>query len=107
MKDLLARLDELHANENPEWSYDDCNVHCYMLPPDWYEHLQRGEDVDRGYGFGAFENNDGHHQTERADATSEYIVALHNHWPEVRSYIAKLEAAAGELTEQVTSEKHE
>ncbi len=28
-------------------------------------------------------------------------------WPEVRSYIAKLEAAAGALPEQATSGKHE
>lgn len=85
MKDLLAKLDELHAKATPgEWDYEPRGVSCD--PADDVHTLRAG---DRNLSTGSkWEGT-----VLLCDA--EAIVELHNHWKEVRAYIASLEELAG------------
>jgi hypothetical protein len=89
MKDLLAKLDELHAKATPgEWDYEPRGVSCD--PADDVHTLRAG---DRNLSTGSkWEGT-----VLLCDA--EAIVELHNHWKEVRAYIASLEAALPRLVE--------
>ena len=77
MKDLLAKLDALHAKATPgEWKDNGGDIVANSA-----SYVQTITIV--GFDHGGDEED------------LEAIVALHNRWKEVRAYIAGLEKAAG------------